>query len=167
MVFIIFAIPCQLFAQNDSYKIQKKYDEFNKTTSIKLKPMLIYFNDYPRIKLNLSITKFINDDSTNFNSLSISYLGDDWIFINSKRCLIFLIDGHRNILSPDYQNRRVLGPDLVYEYIAFNISNAQIRQISNAKQIKFRLRGQNGNITSVIPIKILGNIHRFYKEYWK
>jgi hypothetical protein len=160
---VLFLTSCAAF----NYQIYSDYDKFN---DAKLDSML---NNYVScesdlltkrsVQFNFAHTKQKEKD---FYNIVIYYEGSDWFFIRSGESLVMLIDGERKKFSGNGSqgHRTVISGDAVMESAYFNADKEFIKEISEAKNVEFQIRGKYG-LDCKLTETNLTRIREFYKTY--
>lgn len=114
-----------------------------------------------------SIGVYVGDnDETLYFRWDITYIGDDWLFLDE---VVFLVDGERFVLPIErYRdvNSDTLDGGLVYEEVDTNVEDFQLLvDIALAEEVKVRLGGSEGVFDKTLDEHDLEIIRRALATY--
>jgi len=97
--------------------------------------------------------------------LYVEYFGPDWLFVREDNSMYILIDGVRHDYSAIQAKRDVISSSLVGETLAFLMTDKDLLAIVSGREVKVRLRGDEGTIDARFTPQAHENLRAFAAEY--
>ncbi len=100
-------------------------------------------------------------------ALAIILTDDSWVFIQSGKSLILMVDGEKVHLSSPRGSanfRKVIGRR-IKEEAHYPITTEQIKKLAYAKEIKIRIYGSNGYVSRQFNQEYFASVKGFYEKF--
>lgn len=126
---------------------------------------LFKFSDYAHTALNVQATT--GPGGTTSYALVFGYSADSWMFVKAGESLVMSIDGERVAFRSargSEGNRDAHGGG-VSERAWYPISQEGLRQIAQASEVKFKVRGSKGYLELSFGEGNFDHFRRFVAEY--
>jgi hypothetical protein len=156
---LVYSIPLSELSQDDLKGFKVKEDKFRKVTFIHHK---LEGRDYPYL--------VITADNLLSMRIVMKYYGSNWIFFDK---IIFLCNDETFEIKDLDVDRKIGGPDSVYETADFRVDNSLYtffyKAFQSGKDIEYQLRGKytsNGKLKSS-EIKVFLSVFYLYSKLKK
>jgi hypothetical protein len=156
---LVYSIPLSELSQDDLKGFKVKEDKFRKVTFIHHK---LEGRDYPYL--------VITADNLLSMRIVMKYYGNNWIFFDK---IIFLCNDETFEIKDLDVDRKIGGPDSVYETADFRVDNSLYtffyKAFQSGKDIEYQLRGKytsNGKLKSS-EIKVFLSVFYLYSKLKK
>lgn len=136
--------------------VESTFDEFTGSYDTVLEPSVAYSAGSREISLGairtLDLTIGAELLPHNEAFFWVTYLADDWAFIESA---ILLINGERFPMSNGQSSRDVFAGGRVYESVLFSVKKDVMKRIGEAKDLKMRVANSDFVVTPVLQQRFM------------
>lgn len=103
--------------------------------------------------------QFVGTDG--LHTMSVSYLGDRWLFLSTSTPMDILIDGKSSQLVPiNSPSRDVIHGRQVRESLYYPVTQDFVRKLADAKTVQFRILGAKGNLEQCLSSERIKSIEK-------